>query len=106
MYCRNCGVEINNSDTYCFNCGTKQNSVINNTKPIFITEKPKSVFKKAWFWILIVAAILSLFSTLSMVYEIISEFDLSKEFNSNNPFDYEDFFEEYNENFNYNFDME
>lgn len=106
MYCRNCGSEINELDTYCFNCGARQNVVANNQPPVFKTEKPKSVFKKAWFWVLIVVAVLSLFSTLSTIFNIISKVDFNNEYNSNNPFDYEDFFEDYNENFEYNFDFE
>ena len=106
MYCRNCGVQINDFDTYCFNCGAKQNVVINNSKPIFLSEKPKPVYKKGWFWVLIIVAIIALFSTLATVFKFISNFNLSKKYNGNNPFDYEEFFDEQNENFEYDFDFE
>ena len=99
MYCRKCGVEINDLDTFCYNCGSNQTVAPKNSQAVFMTEKPRSVFKNAWFWILIVVAVISLFSTISTMFKIINSVDFLNDYNSNNPFDYEDFFEDYYENF-------
>ena len=79
MYCRNCGSQINDSDTYCFNCGAKQNVTVNIQKPVYVSNKPKSVFQKPWFWVLIIVAVISLYSTLSMVFNVMADIDLTKE---------------------------
>lgn len=98
MYCRKCGVQINDTDTYCYNCGFNQKSgnVNNFSAPkVIFTEKPKSVFKQAWFWIVVVLACFCVFSVAISAFKLVEKIDFSEEFNNNNPFDYNEFFKEY-----------
>ena len=116
MYCRKCGVQINDTDTYCYNCGFNQNSGDVNSFTVPVTkliEKPKFVFKKVWFWVLIVIACISVFLVASKIFEIVNGIDFSKEFNEKNPITYYeklDEFEDFDEDdfkhyFNFDFNI-
>lgn len=109
MYCRNCGSQINDNDTYCFNCGSYQASKpVNHYQPINFNEKPKSITSKPWFWVLIVVAVISIYSTLSSIITIFNNTDFMEnfdDFNTNNPFSYYEYFEDYDEDFEFNFDI-
>lgn len=49
MYCRNCGQQIDETQTVCPNCGAAQSEVVK------IVEKPKKpITKRWWFWVIIV----------------------------------------------------
>ena len=55
MYCRNCGQQVDETQTVCPNCGAAQNEVVK------IVEKPKKpITKRWWFWVIIVFLAFSL----------------------------------------------
>ncbi len=144
MYCRNCGVQINDNDTYCFNCGSNQ-KVISNTEqnnvetppvnpynsvppvnpyiqqpfnqpfgqqmpppaqppynpytqnqpvipPQYVPqqsikeEKPKSVIKTPWFWILIGVSVMFIFTSF-FDYFVQKYPDFFNGYNTDNPLD-------------------
>ena len=64
MYCKKCGQEIDTTRNFCQNCGAPINETENPSNPS-PTEKPKKpkkpVYKRWWFWALIVCFVLGSF---------------------------------------------
>lgn len=64
MYCKKCGQEIDTTGNFCQNCGAPINETESPSNPSQ-TEKPKKpkkpVYKRWWFWALVVCFVLGSF---------------------------------------------
>lgn len=60
MYCKKCGKEIDNDALFCSHCGTAINTTASApVQPTVAPQKPqkqkKSIFKRWWFWAVVIA---------------------------------------------------
>lgn len=80
MFCKNCGKEIEENWNTCPNCGQKLKEVVNEIPTVASNQEPvkvvqmkgsekgnkkkvkKPIFKRIWFWILLIIGIVIIFS--------------------------------------------
>ena len=96
MFCKYCGMQVNEFDNFCNSCGCNLNE---KTSHIAFNIPPKPVYKKAWFWIIISLAALSIinfFLTAMLIFKAMPNLSTYFEDSYKNSF-YEEFFNEYND---------
>lgn len=72
MFCKNCGMQCNDNDTVCGNCGAKLNNVPkpqNAYRPYLPPVKP--VLKSWWLWLLIILYVIILLANSCVLAESI-----------------------------------
>ncbi len=105
MFCKFCGAEVNENDTFCNTCGKR----INGEENTFYgnTTKDIPVYKKWWFWVIIaVAAVIVLFNA-TLITSVLPKLASVKDKNSYNTSslfpeeDFDEFFDEYTNPFEF-----
>lgn len=64
MYCKNCGQEIDTTGNFCQHCGAPitEHETSANSAPMQNLKKPKKpIYKRWWFWVLVVCFVLGSF---------------------------------------------